>query len=233
MRAVVFDWGGTLCEYVPVDLVAAWRGSAALVVGPDRVAEVAGFLARAEDDWWAEIRGSSGSGTTGQIIARGLAGSGVEASASTLAAAVEAQFDAWSTILRLRPDCVPAVRRLRRRGLAIGLLTNSHWPRSFFVRMLRAHGSADLFDAIVVTSELPFSKPDPRAFRTALDALGIERPEDALYVDRPYEDVWGAQRAGMPAVLLRNPHMTAYDVRPQAEIYRLEELPAILERWPA
>ena len=52
----------------------------------------------------------------------------------------------------------------------------------------------------VFSSEVGVRKPDPRIFRRALDALGVE-PENALFVgDRLYEDVLGAARAGMRTV---------------------------------
>ena len=44
-------------------------------------------------------------------------------------------------------------------------------------------------------------KPHPRIFQTALDALSIEDPSQALYVgDSPREDILGPHDVGMPAV---------------------------------
>jgi putative hydrolase of the HAD superfamily len=58
-------------------------------------------------------------------------------------------------------------------------------------------------------------KPDPRIFRRALDALGVE-PENALFVgDRLYEDVRGAGELGMTTV--------------QALWFRADEHPAGVE----
>ncbi|MFC4552083.1 MULTISPECIES: HAD family hydrolase [Halorussus] len=58
----------------------------------------------------------------------------------------------------------------------------------------------DDFEAVVITGNLDAGKPDERAFKAVLDALGVE-PEQAVYVgDDPDADVRGAKGAGMYAV---------------------------------
>lgn len=60
------------------------------------------------------------------------------------------------------------------------------------------------FDHIFISSDYGFRKPDPRYFGMAIDALGV-KPEEAVYVgDNPYRDLFGARKAGMRMVLVRN-----------------------------
>jgi putative hydrolase of the HAD superfamily len=70
-------------------------------------------------------------------------------------------------------------------------------------------------DCVIDSGEVGVMKPDPRIFRIALDAMGID-PADAWYVgDMPGFDVVGARRAGLrPFVLTRAPqhHDGDYDV---------------------
>ncbi len=47
---MLFDWGGTLSTYVPVDLLDMWR-AAARVLAPDDPEPVAAALLAAEDAW--------------------------------------------------------------------------------------------------------------------------------------------------------------------------------------
>jgi putative hydrolase of the HAD superfamily len=61
-----------------------------------------------------------------------------------------------------------------------------------------------------------------------MTALGVSR---AVFVgDRLYDDVWGAQQAGLPAVWVRNGRTPHHDVQPDAVIDRLAELPAVVAK---
>jgi putative hydrolase of the HAD superfamily len=72
-----------------------------------------------------------------------------------------------------------------------------------------------------------------------MSVLGVEDPARCVYVgDRPYEDVFGAQQAGMRAVFL--PHsdipesqQVPVDVRPDAVVHQLAELLPLVDAWNA
>jgi putative hydrolase of the HAD superfamily len=117
-------------------------------------------------------------------------------------------LDAWTPHIRHEPDAADTLRALRRRGLRIGLLSNTHWPRAFHERFLARDGLAGLIDARLYTSELHVMKPHPQAFRAALDALEVSDPARAVFVgDRPFDDIFGARQAGLRAVLRTNPEV--------------------------
>jgi putative hydrolase of the HAD superfamily len=79
---------------------------------------------------------------------------------------------------------------------------------------------------------MPFQKPHPSAFEAALRALDVTTPDRAVFVgDRPWDDVVGAQRKGLRAVLRRNAHVPAYDVEPDAVIDELRELIELVDAW--
>jgi putative hydrolase of the HAD superfamily len=90
-----------------------------------------------------------------------------------------------------------------------------------------------LIDGAVYTSEIDWTKPHPEAFRAAMAAVGVTDPEGCVFVgDRPFDDVHGAQRAGMRAVLVPNSDVPAHPaVAPDAVISRLAELRPLLDRW--
>jgi putative hydrolase of the HAD superfamily len=102
------------------------------------------------------------------------------------------QADAWEVY----PDTRPVLEALRRRGLALAVVSN--WDD----RLGRLLTHLDLvrhFDAVVFSYALGIEKPDGRLFAHALDLLGV-RPEEALHVgDRLREDVEGALGAGLAA----------------------------------
>jgi putative hydrolase of the HAD superfamily len=101
-----------------------------------------------------------------------------------------------------RPGVVDTLRRLRERGYLIGLITVCSedievlWPETEF---------AGLFDAEVFSSRVGLSKPDPRIYLACCDALGVE-PHEALFVgDGANDELEGARRVGMEAVLIHRP----------------------------
>ena len=114
----------------------------------------------------------------------------------------------------------------------MALLSNTHWPRTFHEHFLERDGLVDLIDARLYTSEMPYQKPHPTAFRTALDAVGVDDPARAVFVgDRPFDDISGAKGVGLKAVLRANGSVPGYDVEPDAVIDRLPELVDLVKLW--
>ena len=58
-------------------------------------------------------------------------------------------------------------------------------------------------------------------------------PAGCVFVgDRPYDDVYGAKRAGMRAVLVPNSDVPAYgEAEPDAVIGRLGDLMPLIDAW--
>ena len=107
----------------------------------------------------------------------------------------------WEPHTGTDPEVRPLFERLRADGLRVGVLSNTIWPREWHVAMFERDGVYDLIDGDVYTSEIPWTKPSPHAFRAAMDAVGVDRPGRCVYVgDRLFDDVWGAQQAGLRAV---------------------------------
>ena len=63
-------------------------------------------------------------------------------------------------------------------------------------------GLQDEVDALIASSALPVGKPDPRAFRAALEWVGAEAAETLMIGNSLDKDVRGALRAGLQAVLV-------------------------------
>jgi HAD superfamily hydrolase (TIGR01509 family) len=91
-------------------------------------------------------------------------------------------------LIELIKDCKPKYK--------IGLLTNATSP--FFRMVLTLSGIAELFDSIVVSSEIRHAKPDPEIYEAILSQLSLV-PAQALFIDDNPRNVQGAQRVGMSA----------------------------------
>jgi HAD superfamily hydrolase (TIGR01509 family) len=224
IEAVVFDWGGTLSVHADVDMQDMWR-LAAEHLAPDGADELCARLVAVEAASWRH------STTLSSLLAEASAAVGLDVAEAVLEEAALRHLDSWTPHIRHEADAVATLVALRARGLRIGLLSNTHWPRAFHEHFLERDGLVELIDVRCYTSELAHTKPHPEAFAAVLDALDV-KPDATVFVgDRLYDDIAGAQRLGMRAVWRRNSLTPPYDVEPDAVVDRLSELPPIVEAW--
>lgn len=107
--------------------------------------------------------------------------------------------------VRRRPvaGAVAAVTELSRRGLRLGVVSDTGWsPGRILRRHLESAGILECFApaALAFSDEVGVPKPDRRMFEHALSGLGV-RPEASAHVgDLRFTDVAGARAAGMLAI---------------------------------
>jgi putative hydrolase of the HAD superfamily len=228
VEAVVFDWGGTLTPWHDIDYLESWR-RVAVTAAPDRSEELAAHLLAADEAVWLRTRSSCESACFADVLAE----CGVAETAQLLAAHCEV----WEPHTFTDPEALEILAALRERGVKVGLLSNTLWPRAQHERWLARDGVLDLFDGAVYSSEIPWVKPHPEAFRAAMAAVGVDDPARAVFVgDRPYDDIYGAKSAGMRAVLVphsRIPESQRGPVEGEADavITRLSELVPVVDAW--
>ena len=227
IRAVLFDWGGTLTTLHSVDMLDAWR-VAASVLAPDDIDRVAAALLEVEDEVWARTRGTLRSATTAEVLRTASAAVGLPVDEVLHQRAVTSYLDHWAPTTVARPDARETLHALRECGLRTGLLSNTHWPRAQHEAWLARDGLLDLLDVRVYTSDLDVVKPHEDAFGALLDAVGVDAGEAVFVGDRLWDDVYGAAQVGMRTVWIRNDVVPRYDVTPDATIDTLAELPAVI-----
>jgi putative hydrolase of the HAD superfamily len=225
VRAVIFDWGGTLTPWHGIDHDELWLTVCSQHYPAGQAASVAAAIRAAEIEQWRLAEDSHRSSTLDAVLAR----AGVAPSPGLLAS----YFEAWDPHTRTDPDAAPLLRELRRRGIRAGVLSNTIWPRAVHEQIFARDGISDLIDGAVYTSEIPWVKPHPEAFRAAMRAVGVPDPGSCVFVgDRPYDDVHGAKGVGMRAVLVPNSDVPGFDgAVPDAVITRLAELVRHLDTW--
>jgi putative hydrolase of the HAD superfamily len=97
----------------------------------------------------------------------------------------------------LYEDVLPTLEDLRRRGLRIGLVSNTARDLDMFVR----HHALDV-DAALSSRVHGRVKPHASIFRAALELLDVAPGRAAMVGDTPEDDVEGARALGMRAFLL-------------------------------
>ena len=231
IEAVIFDWGGTLTRWHDVDFHAESLALARAVVaagGGDPAAH-AGLLHRAGESIWGRSRDQQQSATIGDLF--------TEAGLDHDPELLHAYYEFWEPHTTTDPEVGPLFDTLRRRGIKVGVLSNTIWPRAWHRGYFERDGVLDLIDADVYTSEIPWTKPAPEAFGAAVDALGLSDPTRCVYVgDRLFDDVWGARNAGLRAVHIPLSNIPPAQVghtegEPDAVVHRLAEIAAVVAEW--
>lgn len=234
IRAVVFDWGGTLTPWHDIDLVAQWYAYAE-TYDPEHASALAHRLAEAEISRWAVQRDSHGAESAGALDQVFL-DEGIDITSARHLSALGCYLDFWDPHTIADPQARPLFEALRARGLRIGVLSNTMWPSSHHREVFQRDDLDDLIDVAFYTSEMPVAKPHIDAFTTVVDALGVA-PSDAVYVgDRIWDDVAGAQQAGLRTIWIPHSDIPPEQVpdasaQPDAIAHQLADIPGILDSW--
>lgn len=99
-------------------------------------------------------------------------------------------------------DARALLASLRFRGYRVGVVTNAIFPSVLFGPKVNELGLAGYIDSFVSSADVGVAKPNPGPFLRALAELKVD-PQDALFVgDTAETDIAGARAAGMRAVLI-------------------------------
>lgn len=129
----------------------------------------------------------------------------------------------------LRDGVPETLQTLRERGLHLGIVSNVDDDQ--FTHMLDLSQVAHYFDSLLSSQQAQSCKPDPAIFNEALRRAGCV-PEEALFVgDSLHQDIAGANRVGLRSVLIwsredQEPPDRA--PKPQHVIRRIPELLALV-----
>ncbi len=197
LRAVYWDLGGVLLR--TEDLSYRERWGARLNMGPWELARVifrsqAGLRASlgqaSVDDVWLEVQQELGLDDEQRELLR-------------------EDFFAGD---QLDQTLVSFIRELKQKKVAIGLISNA-WPDTR--DWLETHVKiADIFDHMVISSEIGIAKPDPRVYQIALEGLQMD-PARAVFVDDFTENIEGAEAVGMRGLHFQDPQTVMQTLREQ------------------
>ncbi|MFO8101941.1 MAG: HAD family hydrolase [Dehalococcoidia bacterium] len=96
-------------------------------------------------------------------------------------------------------DAVPALTELRKRGLAVGLVSNLD---TTLERFCPDFDLAAYLDFAVISHEVGFEKPHPQIFELALSRAGATASEALMVGDQFHSDIMGALGIGIKPLWL-------------------------------
>ena len=114
----------------------------------------------------------------------------------------------------------------------LGLITNG--AADLQREKIEGSGLARYFDSITISGEVGMGKPDAKIFSAALTSLDAD-PNEAMMIGNSLKsDIAAAQAVGLKAIWVnRTGDACRDDVRPDAEITALSELPLAIDRLQA
>lgn len=229
-RAVLFDFGGTLYDYLALEAgdreclvaLARWAGitaEAGEIRGAHRQAMRRVFSAYLPRRFYLH-RDLFRDAVVGM-----LESFGVTPDPAHLERYRQLQWAHHERDLVLRDGVVETLRALRARGLHVGLVSNIDDDQ--LAHLIDVAGLRGCFDSLLSSETARACKPDPDIFAEALRRAGCA-PAEALFVgDTLAQDIAGANRAGMRSVLLwhrDDKPPPAGDPAPAHVIHQISEL---------
>ena len=217
IRGVIFDIHSTLVDQGDAD---HWL-DAALAVAPHPMgADERGRLVAFLDRIWEGARISDPLSTRDLSFADHSrvfhelisAGPGIDPALAN--ALYDVMLDTWQAY----DDTVPTLQALRASGISICLLSNAGVP---IRTVLDRDGLTPWYDAIVLSYEVGFVKPDPRIFEAALAALDLPA-SDVLMVGDNANDDGGGTHLGLRTLILP---------RTSGRVHGLATVTALVQGW--
>jgi len=101
----------------------------------------------------------------------------------------------------LNPDALEVFKRLKARGMKIGLILNTGRTPGFALkRFLEINDVIEYFDVMLFSDEIGIRKPDIKIFHLVAERLNT-KPREIIHVgDNLVSDIRGAKNAGFKAI---------------------------------
>ena len=211
LKAILFDLGDTLFDTTPTRLWEVFEEG-----GGDAYAYLAGlghklppfrrYFAmhkRAVQAWFVWSRITGGEVNCELIMRRIATRLGMKLDDAAFREMTWLWYAPTVRHSQVAPDVIPTLARFRNRGLKLAILSNTFVPGFVLDRHLEIENLLQFFPHRVYSSERNVRKPDRRVFEHTLRLVGVE-PHEAIFVgDNVRNDIIGAKRAGMIAILKR------------------------------
>jgi putative hydrolase of the HAD superfamily len=237
LKAILFDMGSTLIEFENstwevLGKLCAQRGYGFLKEKRVHLPEFPEFSRALDEEFLkarAEVQDNLKEFQVEQV-ARGLCGAlNITTSDGLCRGFLETYYHPITEQLTLIDGALKILREFREMNLKIGLVSNTIFPKEYHLGELKRFSLLQYLNAYHFSSEIGVRKPHPTMFLRTLSDLGVNASEAVFVGDRLVEDVRGAQKVGMKAILARHEGRDySAPVESDAEIHRLDQLPHVV-----
>lgn len=215
----MFDFGGTLDgPGVPwVERFAAGYRAEGIEVSAERIHDAVGFGTR-QAYHTPQVASFNLRETVGFHVANQFAQLGIEDAGA--AAAITERFvnDTVAALAESRALLARWVERFK-----LGVVSNFYGN---VARILEESGLAPLLGAVVDSTVVGVSKPDPRIFQLAVDQLGVRAAQTLFVGDSLEQDIKPARAAGLHTAWLSN--SLSQSMNADVQLHSLGELDHVL-----
>jgi HAD superfamily hydrolase (TIGR01509 family) len=243
LRGVIVDYGSTLITFAGD--VAEVRGRAhrallaelqgeGLALRPRRFLP---RLARKFDEYDRKRAGDNLEPTSLAVLAAVLQEEKIPPQPDVLLRrALQAMYEVYEVHWQLFPDAIPALEKIRARGMRLAMLSNAA-DEANVRRMLAGHRLTAYFDPLVISAEIGVRKPDARAFQPILAAWAIPAGDIVMIGDQLGADILGAQQLGLRTIWLRTEENAPANrsllgkVAADAQVRTFGDAAALVEHW--
>lgn len=107
------------------------------------------------------------------------------------------------------PGAKEALQQLKKKGMVLGVITDTMYPLEWKMRRLEKAGVADLLDVMACSTDLGVRKPDPKVYQYAVHKTPYA-PSQCAFVGHLGIELQGARAAGMTTIAIdQDPEATA------------------------
>ncbi|MFW9985170.1 MAG: HAD family hydrolase [Candidatus Odinarchaeota archaeon] len=206
IRGIFFDFGGTLFDYYPSNVVI-WANIAKRLgfdISPSDPRIRRGIRKQIEAfEKLGKPFSELSSDELHILNSHVLKALGIETEGTKETIVAEFKAREQGKQHTIYPDTLETLRNIKEIGIRIGLLSNTDHRLALSRRpTLKENGILHYFDIIILSVEVGVQKPQKEIFDIALREIGIKNPAQVMHIgDSPIEDVWGARNAGFIPVL--------------------------------
>ena len=240
LRAVIFDFGGTLMygrnAWEPV-IAEADEALTNFLCSQGMDLNISTFpseFRKRLDEYFKQRENDLLESTYTQVLREVLKDKGYdEVSSETLRSALDTLFAVTQSNWALEEDAIPVLKKLEETGYRLGIISNAGDDQDV-QQLMRRFKIRQYFDFILTSAACSYRKPHPRIFEIALSNWYLLPTEAVMVGDNLTADIQGAQNTGLYGVWISrraDPQMEKQQaVRPDASMSSLSELPAILDK---
>jgi len=240
LRAVIFDFGGTLMygrnAWEPIIAKADEELTTYLSSqGMDlNINTFPSEFRKRLDDYFKQRENDLLESTYTQVLREVLKDKGYQnVPSKILRNALDALFAVTQSNWALEEDAIPMLKKLEETGYRLGIVSNAGDDQDV-QELVRRFKIRQYFDFILTSAASSYRKPHPRIFELALANWYLLPSEAVMVGDNLTADIQGAQNAGLYGVWISrraDPQMEKLEaVKPDASMKSLSELPAILDK---